>query len=307
MKPLVSVIVPTYHRTSHLKAALISLCQQDYPFIEIIVVDDNGDPMYNQQTKQVAAEIQTLLPEQYSFILITNPKNTGAAKSRNIGIYASHGTYITFLDDDDLYLPSKINAQVAVMQNSSADYSLMDLDLYDAKGHLARQQKHPYLKNAVTQKELMRFHLLYHLTGTDTMMFRKEYLLKIGCFGTIDVGDEFYLMMKAIENGGRFVYHPQSLVHALIHYDGSGLSGGAQKLSGEENLFTFKKTYFQLLNKKDIRYILMRHHAVLAFAYLKRKSWIRFLLEASCAVGSSPFDCFHMLCHTLPSFHSQKT
>lgn len=49
----------------------------------------------------------------------------------------------------------------------------------------------------------MKYHLLYHMTGTDTLMFKGEYLRRIGGFPTIDVGDEFYLMEQAILSGER--------------------------------------------------------------------------------------------------------
>jgi glycosyltransferase involved in cell wall biosynthesis len=61
--------------------------------------------------------------------LVINPENLGAARSRNEGIFASKGAYITFLDDDDIYLPTKIRTQMSQMQSANADYSLMDLTL----------------------------------------------------------------------------------------------------------------------------------------------------------------------------------
>lgn len=295
MKPLISVIIPTYRRTQSLRIALQSLCQQDYSPLEIILIDDNADPKWNKKVAEIAAELSTLLPPEYSFRRIVNAQNTGAAKSRNIGIHACKGAYVTFLDDDDIYLFNKISSQFAVMEAGTADFSLMDLELFHPDGQLVERKTHPYLNNFPDQKELIRLHLMYHLTGTDTMMFRRDYLLKTGGFGSVDIGDEFYLMMKAIEKGGRFVYLPQSLVHACVHYDGSGLSGGPLKRQGEEMLFQFKRTYFPNLSPSDIRFIRMRHHAVLAFAYLKQGDLLHFLCEAMQSFFLSPVGCIRML------------
>ena len=190
---------------------------------------------------------------------------------------------------------NKISSQFAVMEAGTADFSLMDLELFHPDGQLVERKTHPYLNNFPDQKELIRLHLMYHLTGTDTMMFRRDYLLKTGGFGSVDIGDEFYLMMKAIEKGGRFVYLPQSLVHACVHYDGSGLSGGPLKRQGEEMLFQFKRTYFPNLSPSDIRFIRMRHHAVLAFAYLKQGDLLHFLCEAMQSFFLSPVGCIRML------------
>lgn len=295
MKPIVSVIIPTYRRKQSLKEALLSVCAQDEQLVEMIVVDDNGSREWNETVAQIVRDVQSSQHTLHSLRLIVNEQNLGAARSRNAGIHAAHGTYITFLDDDDIYLPSKISTQLAAMQAASADYSLMDLDLLNEKGQLIEHKTHPYLNGVLAQSELIRLHLLYHLTGTDTMMFRREYLLQIGCFGEIDIGDEFYLMMKAIENGGKFLYLPHPLVKARIHYDGSGLSGGPRKFEGEKMLFAFKQTYFPQLQRKDIRSIRMRHHAVLAFAHLRAKHPARFLLEALHSLLSSPAACCRMI------------
>ena len=295
MNQIVSVIIPTYRRLESLKKALLSICSQDYHFVEIVLVDDNADECWTQKVASIADEVKRSLPETFTLRLIVNPKNLGAAQSRNAGIQMSSGSYITFLDDDDWYLPAKISTQLAEMTAVNADYSLMDLALFTEELHQVERKTHPYAVQAKNKDDLLRLHLMHHLTGTDTMMFRKDYLLQIGCFGSIDVGDEFYLMMKAIEGDGRFLYIPQVLVHALVHYDGTGLSGGPLKFEGEELLFRFKQQYFSLLKPKEIRYIRMRHHAVLAFAHLKVRNKAAFLIEAFKSVALSPFECVSML------------
>lgn len=297
MDELVSVIIPTYRRTESLKKALLSVAHQDYHCIEMVLIDDNADECWNQQVACAVREVNCILPDHVSIQLVVNSRNLGAAQSRNAGIQASHGSYITFLDDDDLYLPSKISMQLAKMIASGADYSLMDLALFHENMHQVERKTHPYLANVTETNDLLRLHLLHHLTGTDTMMFRRDYLLQIGCFDSIDVGDEFYLMMKAIENKGRFLYIPETLVHALVHYDGTGLSGGPLKFQGEELLFQFKQRYFSRLKPKEIRYVRMRHHAVLAFAHLKVKNKPAFLCEAFKSLSLSPIECLSMLYH----------
>ncbi len=295
MDETVSVIIPTYRRLETLKKALLSISSQDYHSVEIVLVDDNADEGWTQKVASVADEAAQLLPASFSLRLIVNPKNLGAAQSRNEGIRASSGSYITFLDDDDWYLPAKISTQLAAMTAANADYSLMDLTLFNEELLQVERKTHPYAENITEKADLLRLHLMHHLTGTDTMMFRRDYLFQIGCFDAIDVGDEFYLMMKAIENGGRFLYIPKALVHALVHYDGTGLSGGPLKFQGEELLFRFKQQYFPLLKPKEIRYIRMRHHAVLAFAHLKLKNKTLFVFEALKSLALSPFECVSML------------
>ena len=127
------------------------------------------------------------------------------------------------------------------------------------------------------------------------MMFRREYLIDIGGFEPIDVGDEFYLMQKAIERGGKFDYISVCDVKAYVHTETEGLSSGESKINGENSLYEYKKKYFNELDRKSISYIKMRHYAVLAFAEIRRKKYIRFAKYSIQAVISSPIGCIKLL------------
>ncbi|CEP47872.1 glycosyl transferase family protein [[Clostridium] sordellii] len=112
---LVSVIVATYRRELTLKKALESLSNQTYDKIEIIVVDDNSDEKWNSKVNQIIRNVKS----KHKIIYIKNEINKGSAETRNIGIRKSSGEYITFLDDDDIYLPDKIKNQVNHMIKKS--------------------------------------------------------------------------------------------------------------------------------------------------------------------------------------------
>ena len=133
------------------------------------------------------------------------------------------------------------------------------------------------------------------MTGTDTMMFTKEYLTEIGGFASIDVGDEFYLMQRAIEGGGKFGYLPGCEIKAYIHTGDGGLSSGDGKIRGENALYEYKKTFFDQLEASDVRYIKMRHYAVIAYAELRRKNYGRFISNAMKSFFASPFRFFTIL------------
>jgi len=261
-KPLVSVIIATYRREESLRNAITSVINQTYDNIEIVLIDDNAEIEWNKKVRTIVDSLEK--PVNY----ILNEINLGSAETRNKGISNAHGEYITFLDDDDIYLPEKIESQVFAMKNSNSDYSITDLKLVNEKGKISEIRSRKYLYTEEGEN-LRVCHLKYHMTGTDTMMFKKQYLIKINSFESIDVGDEFYLMMKAIDNGGSFLYVPKCDVLAVVHTGEGGLSSGESKIHGENALFQYKKQYFEGLNHKDIRYIKMRHYAVLAFAYLR--------------------------------------
>ncbi len=288
----VSIIVATYRREKELERALNSLKNQQYKNIEIIIVDDNADEYFNAKVIEI---VESFKKENDSLAvkLITNPVNKGSAETRNIGINASTGKYITFLDDDDMYLPEKIKKQVEFMEQGNYDYSLTDLDLYNESNKLIRKRVRSFIKDT-SYESLFRYHLMYHLTGTDAMMFKKDYINEIKGFAPINVGDEFYLMVRAIDGKGKFGYLSCCDIKAFIHTGECGLSSGESKIIGENNLYEYKKTFFDKLDKKTIRYIKMRHYAVLAFAEIRRKNIGLFIKHALKSLAYSPVACMRM-------------
>lgn len=293
MQPLVSVIVATYKRDDILFRALNSLATQTYKNFEIILVDDNANDDWNSKVSEVVKNFQSDYPE-ITLKYIVNKTNQGSAKTRNIGLYASTGEFITFLDDDDIYLPENIEKQIENMFSTNADFGITDLDMFYDDESLCEKRTRDFIKS--TEKEdLIKYHLMHHLAGTDTMIFKKDYLLKIGGFDPIDVGDEFYLMFKAIENGGKFTYLKGCFVKAYVHKGEGGLSSGDGKIDGENRLHEFKKKYFDRLSKNEIKYIVTRHYSVIAFAELRRKHFPAFFQNAIKAFFTSPINCLKIL------------
>lgn len=283
--PKVSIIVPTYRRKKTLRNALQSLNLQTYPNLEIIVIDDNANAEWNTQVEKIVKNVKVSKGNQ--IIYINNKINKGSAKTRNIGIKQASGDYITFLDDDDIYLPNKVKKQVEHMVKKNSDFSLTDLWLYDEKDKLIEKRIRNYITD-FSKENLIKHHLMYHLTGTNVMMFKTEYLLDIGMFSPIDIGDEFYLMLKALDSRGTFSYLPGCEVKSYVHIETEGLSNGDGKIKGEKDLYLFKKKYFNILTKKEQRYIKMRHYAVLAFAELRRKKYFNMGLNICLSFISSP-------------------
>lgn len=106
--PLVSIIIPTYDRTEFLKLTIESIINQTYKNIEIIVVDDGTPHDRNLLLCQTF--------EKVKYIKIEN--SGGPAKPRNTGINLAKGKYIAFIDDDDLWLPNKIETQVNILEQN---------------------------------------------------------------------------------------------------------------------------------------------------------------------------------------------
>lgn len=111
--PLVSVIIPTYKRPDTIIRAVDSVLNQTYPYIEVVVVDDN-DPSFPERkvTEDIMLRYKTDLRVSY----LQHDKNKNGSAARNTGWRHAKGVYITFLDDDDEIAPNKIEEQVKCLE-----------------------------------------------------------------------------------------------------------------------------------------------------------------------------------------------
>jgi len=98
---LVSVILPTYNRAWTLNDAIDSVLAQDYPYIELIIIDDGSTD-----------DTQTRLLEYGNKIKVLTQENKGVSAARNIGIKKSGGSLIALIDSDDAWDKKKISCQV---------------------------------------------------------------------------------------------------------------------------------------------------------------------------------------------------
>lgn len=116
-EPLVTAVITTYKRSADiLERALKSIVNQTYKNIEIIIVNDCPDN--NKNNDDIKGMLRKYDNENIKYIVVE--KNGGACKARNIALNASKGKYIAFLDDDDEWLPKKIELQVLKMETDSS-------------------------------------------------------------------------------------------------------------------------------------------------------------------------------------------
>ncbi|MGP0128477.1 MAG: glycosyltransferase family 2 protein [cyanobacterium endosymbiont of Rhopalodia musculus] len=106
--PEVSVILATYNRAEYLTGCIQSVLNQTYQDWEFIIVDDGS--------QDHTFEIVNPYLKNFSKIRYLKHKNKGAALSRNAGIKASFGRYITFIDSDDQYLFNHLQSRLDFFQ-----------------------------------------------------------------------------------------------------------------------------------------------------------------------------------------------
>ncbi|CAH0175091.1 glycosyltransferase family 2 protein [Peribacillus simplex] len=285
MDKKVSVIIPTFKRSNFLLRAIDSVLNQTYPNIEIVVVDDNApDSVFRLETQKKMYKYEN----NKKVLYIKNTNNLGGALARNQGIKKAKGDYITFLDDDDIYLPEKISTQIEFMINNKLDMSFTNVRIHNSDDKLVDFREHKYVKSNLND-ELLKQHLLHHLTPTSTYMYKKESLLDIGGFDDAKIGQEFKLMIKSIESGLKIGYIPHANIIQYLH-DGERISVGRNKIEGEKELYNFKKRYFNLLSLSQRNYVRFRHHAVMMVVGKRSKKYSVLIKHLILALFASPKD-----------------
>ncbi len=114
--PKVSVIIPTHNRAEFLRAAVISVLNQTFQNFEIIIVDDASQD-------QTAAVIRSFTDRRIKYIRHETSRGQGA--TRNAGLRCALGEYIALLDDDDEWMPQKLEKQVAVLDRSPSNVGMV--------------------------------------------------------------------------------------------------------------------------------------------------------------------------------------
>lgn len=111
---LVSIIMPSYNTAGFIEESIRSVMAQSYENWELIIVDDCS----TDNTDEVVSFF-----EDPRIRYIKNEKNSGAAVSRNRALREAKGRWIAFLDSDDLWAPTKLQKQIAFMENSGYGFS----------------------------------------------------------------------------------------------------------------------------------------------------------------------------------------
>jgi glycosyltransferase involved in cell wall biosynthesis len=172
--PEVSIIIPTCNRAHLLPRAIKSVLAQTFQDFEIVIVDDAS----KDQTEEVVNGFASDERIRY----IKHERNKGSSAARNSGIKASRGEFIAFLDDDDEYLPEKLEKQVAALKQNASRVALVysNVLLIDGTVNSRLWMTSPEKRRAFPE-------LLYKGDIPIT-----SYILRKACIGDIKFDEELY-------------------------------------------------------------------------------------------------------------------
>ncbi|WPO98865.1 glycosyltransferase [Pseudomonas sp. HR96] len=130
--PLVSVIVPVYNQAQYVAASLQSICDQDYPNLEILVCDDCS----KDETATVVEQFLVAYEGPHVIRFYRNELNKGISPNVNFLIEQSTGQYLCFFAGDDLMHVGKVATQVRYMaENPECFISYHDVDVFESSSN----------------------------------------------------------------------------------------------------------------------------------------------------------------------------
>ena len=190
MSKTISVIIPTYNRTKELMQSIKTVLDQTYPGpIEIVIIDDSKESFKPNIDKNFS-KIQKNREINY----IHNAKKQGAPLARNLGIKKAKGEYIAFLDDDDLWLPKKLEKQAKVLDEDKK-VALVVCHSLDKRFGRERISKPP---TVATHELILK---AFNLSSSSSYLVRKNAIENAGGFDvSLPSAQEYDLAIRISKN-----------------------------------------------------------------------------------------------------------
>jgi glycosyltransferase involved in cell wall biosynthesis len=238
--PKVSIIIPTYNRAHLLVRAIRSVLNQTFQDFELIVVDDASIDNTQEIVKAFG---------EGRIKYIKHKENKGGSAARNTGIKLSKGIYIAFLDDDDEWLPTKLEKQIDRFRKSSDRVGLVYswAEIIDDKGNLI--MKFHSTKKGKVLREIFKGNFI----PSSTVIVKKSCFDKVGLFDESFTSCQDREMWTRIASKYEVEVVPEYLAR---HHRHSGFSIGTspkKSIYGYYQYFTkFQRLYLQQGMRKEV-------------------------------------------------------
>lgn len=222
--PLVSIVMPAYNAAEFISESIVSVQNQTYRNWELLIVDDGS----TDTTAILVDQFHRTDPRIRSIPL---PVNQGAGFARNIGIKASEGEFISFLDADDLWKTHKLKTQLDYMLRNRLLVSYSSYELIDEQGNRMHQVVRAL--ESLSFRKLLRANYIGNLTG----MYHAGKMGKIYC-PPIRKRQDWAMWINTVKKAGA----AKGITEALAFYRvrGDSISGNKWEML-EYNYLVFRK------------------------------------------------------------------
>ncbi len=188
--PYISIVITYYKKRSFIYKTLKTIKKQTYKNYELIFVYDDNDLTDFKYIKKLISNFK-------NYKIIVNKKNNGVSYSRNIGIKFAKGSYVAFIDSDDIWESKKLSTQLKIMSEAKADISYTSYKVIDEKDKIIGTRK---VSSEINYEKLLR----YCEIGLSTVIIKKKFLKK-NKFPDIKTQEDFALWLILIKKGLKFL------------------------------------------------------------------------------------------------------
>lgn len=219
---LVSIIVPVYNVEKYIIETMDCVRKQTYPHWELLLVEDGSR---DKGALVIEEYIRRTGDERIK--LIRQPENMGAARARNRGLHEATGRYIAYLDADDLWVPEKLEKEIAFMEEKEAAFAFTGYEFADENGvGLGKVVRVP---GTLNYKEALKNTTIF----TTTVMFDTTKIEKALLEMPIIKSEDTALWWKVLRNG----YIAYGLDENLVRYRRAGKSLSSNKLEAVRRIW----------------------------------------------------------------------
>ncbi len=265
---LVSVITVTRNRADLISRCINSILSQTYTNFEYIIVDGAS----SDDTETV---VKSFNDNRIKYIR-TDEEQSGYISCYNIALSAAKGEYLCFLDDDDEYLPSKIEKQVCLIRSLPEEYGMVYcwMTYFDAKTGKILRLHNPQLRGDVAKEVVER----PVVSGTPTFLIKKDAFFKLGGFLSVNetgINSDWAFAARFCQHY-KVDYIPESLINIYINHSHIRMTNAG--------------SYYSDSDKKTIKfhnYFLSTYSAI--YDEYPEKGWYHYEGLVSCYIRQSNY------------------
>ena len=250
MNQLVSVIITTHNRQELLSRAIESVLLQSYQNIECIVVDDASE----DGTKEYCESIESI-----NYVRISKDESKGGNYARNLGIKNALGEYIAFLDDDDYWLPEKIEKQINLLIEKQCSLVFCGRKLEYVKKN-AEIFYRDDLPNSKYKGDLSTEILMSICTTTSAIFVKRDMLFEVGLFDeNLKFWQEYELSIRLAQKTFFYFVNEPLVVYRVDLNDSQRLTNkfyewmeAVDYIKGKHHKLYNRLTFFQRVRCKRL-------------------------------------------------------
>lgn len=193
---MVSVIMPAYNSEKYIEESIISVLNQSYKNLELLVTDDCSSDGTQRLVEDLAKRDRRI-----RYFRLT--ENNGAAVARNNSLKHAKGRYIAFLDADDVWLENKLELQLAFMKENDSAFSFTGYSTYYGDGRFEDKVIDSKTLDKIALNDLLKKACT---VGCSTVILDKTKLPKIE-MANIRTGQDYALWLRLLRESGQVAHN----------------------------------------------------------------------------------------------------